>query len=120
MNPPQRSRMETDASVTEALVVAMDRVVPGDVVVEASTPLDQTTLDSLGMLEVMVHLEELVGLGFDEETVRTIALEPDYDPTMQVSQLAALLLRLSPALADGTSTATAASRPPRDDLEELA
>jgi coenzyme Q-binding protein COQ10 len=87
------------AWLADALVTAMGRVVPPDVAVEPGTPLNQTTLDSLGLLEAMVHLEELTGLGFDEETVRAVALDADYDETMSVADLAELLLRQRPATA---------------------
>jgi ribosome-associated toxin RatA of RatAB toxin-antitoxin module len=85
--------------LADALVTAIARVVPPDVVVEPSTPLDRTTLDSLGLLEAMVHLEDLTGLGFDERTVRAVALDAGYDPTMSVAELAELLLRSAPATA---------------------
>lgn len=82
-----------ESRLADSLVVAIQRVVPPDVEVGPATPLEETTLDSLGLLEAMVHLEELSQMGFDEEAVRAVALEPDYDPAMSVANLAKLLVQ---------------------------
>ncbi len=84
-----------EALSVEAVLTAMRQVVRTDVVVEAGTPLDQTTLDSLGLLEVMVHLEQITGATLDEETVRAIALDPDYDSGMSVAAFALLIQRMT-------------------------
>jgi acyl carrier protein len=81
-----------EAFVTE-LLEAIRRVVPPDVVVDASTTVDRTTLDSLGLLETFVHLEELSGRRFDEDTVRVLSLDGGYDPSITIAALAALLER---------------------------
>jgi hypothetical protein len=82
------------AIAVDVLLCAMRRVVPADVAVGAATPLDETTLDSLALLEVMVHLEDLTGRVFDEGSVRALALEPDYDPHMDVAAFATLMNRM--------------------------
>ena len=93
----------TAGSVTQALITAMHSVVPRGIEISVDTPLDRTTLDSLGMIEVLVHLETLVGPVFDEATVRWAGLEPDYDPSMTVGAFAELLLRVHETSADATA-----------------
>jgi acyl carrier protein len=85
----------TTSELTDALIAAVRRVVQPDVDISANTPLDQTTLDSLGLIEVLVHLEGAVALALDDSTVRRVALDPDYDPSMTVAAFAELLAQYS-------------------------
>jgi acyl carrier protein len=84
----------TTDDMTAALLEAMRRVVPRHVELSPSTALDRAGIDSLALIETMIHLESLVGLLFDESAVRQAVLQPDYDPGMSVERFGALLLRL--------------------------
>jgi len=90
--------------MTAAMIEAMRRVVPRQVTLTASTPMNRAGIDSLALIEIMVHLESLVGLLFDEGSVRGAVLQPDYDPTMTVEGFAQLLLRLANGAAPVAAT----------------
>jgi acyl carrier protein len=85
----------TADDVAAAVLEAMRRVVPRNTELSLASRLDCTGLDSLALTEVMVHLEDLIGMVFDERKVRMAVLEPDYNPSMTVEQFAQLLLRLA-------------------------
>jgi hypothetical protein len=85
----------TPPDMTRALLEAIHRVVPRGVEVSESTPLDRAGIDSLALVEIMVHLEALVGLMFDESAVRRVMAQPDYDPAMPVGKFGGLLLGLA-------------------------
>lgn len=84
----------TDEELSDALVRAIRLVADPDTPIDATTPLDETTLDSVGLLEALVYLEDTTPVPLSEDVVRQIALEPDYDPSMRVADLAALVGRL--------------------------
>jgi len=85
----------TPEEITAAVVESIRRVVPRDVPVSASTPLNRTTLDSLGLIEMMVHLEDLVSIAFDEARIRQAVLGPEFDPAMPVAEFGRQLWRLA-------------------------
>lgn len=84
----------TPADLTAALLTAIRRVVPRHVALSESTALDRAGVDSLALIEVMVHLEADIGLIFDDDVVRQAVLQPDYTPSMTIEEFANLLLRL--------------------------
>jgi acyl carrier protein len=84
----------TAADLMAALLTAMRRVVPRHVTLSETTALDRAGVDSLALIEVMVHLEAIMGLVFDEDVVHEAVLQPDYRPSMTIEEFAKLLLGL--------------------------
>jgi acyl carrier protein len=89
-----QEKLELD-EIVPAVVESIRRVVPSDIEITAATPLNKTTLDSLGLIEMMVHLEDLLGVTLDEAQVRQALLEPDFDPMMTVAVFAQRLRQLA-------------------------
>jgi acyl carrier protein len=85
----------TPGEIVAAVVESIRRVVPTDVEVTAATLLSRTTLDSLGLIEMMVHLEDLLGVALDEAQVRQAVLEPEFNPMITVEAFAQQLWQLA-------------------------
>lgn len=85
----------------DALVDSVRAVVPPAVRVTRATTFDETTLDSLGLLEVMVHLERATSLSIDEEIVREVSLDPAFSFDISLCDFAHMLWD---ALAASTSS----------------
>jgi len=83
------------ADMTTAVIEAIRRVVPRRIALSGSTPLNRAGVDSLALIEIMVHLEAQVGLIFDDRLVRSAVQQPEYHPAITVEEFAQLLLRLA-------------------------
>jgi acyl carrier protein len=81
----------TPPGMIQALLVAIQRVVPRGVEISELTPLDRAGIDSLALLEIMIHIEAMVGLVFDESAVRRAMAQPEYDPAMSIGKFGILL-----------------------------
>lgn len=79
--------------VLPAVVAALRRAAPPGVVVDARSRLDETGVDSLGMLEALVDLETSAGLMVSEEAVRRLSIELPPDDGLTVAEFTAALLR---------------------------
>lgn len=79
--------------MTSAVIEALQKVAPAGVAILPETGLEDTGIDSLNLLEALLHLETSAQLILSEDDVRQLSIDFDYNQGMTVEAFADLLLR---------------------------
>jgi acyl carrier protein len=93
------------APMSQIVLEVLAMVAPGQEERTVDTRLDEAGIDSLCMVEAIVHLEAELGVDLGDDFVDEVTEDVASDPEMTIGKFSEVLARHLPTIGDGDPTA---------------